>query len=122
MFFEDINVVYVEQVIKKKNNDPACKVPSSLQSSGGPRNSALHLRVNYRRTKGPKTLGAVMNAVDLCAVAILAIVCVAEVVSAEEFDFDGSAFIHCVCPSPSQAGDCTRAGREEWGYDPAFTG
>jgi hypothetical protein len=43
MFFEDINVVYVEQVIKKKNNDPACKVPSSLQSSGSPRNSALHL-------------------------------------------------------------------------------
>jgi hypothetical protein len=36
---------------------------------------------------------------------------------AETFDFDGQAVVGCVCPSPSRAGNCGNAGRQDWTYN-----
>src|ERR1035437_5636180 len=35
---------------------------------------------------------------------------------AEEFDFRGAVLLHCICPSPTQAGNCGLAGRAEWSW------
>jgi hypothetical protein len=37
-------------------------------------------------------------------------------VLAEEFDFDGTAIVNCLCPSATMENNCGYAGRTPWNY------